>query len=62
MISYWERKLSIVSWDMPDFLATMAMGPVGRWHFEVLLDHETSCFVGLLTTDPIYTLIGLVAL
>ena len=30
--------------------------------FEVSLDHETSCFYGLLTTDPISTLVGLVAL
>ena len=29
---------------------------------EVTLDHETSCFYGLWTSDPICTSVGLVAL
>ena len=35
---------------------------LGDCIFEVSLDHETSCFYGFLTTDPICTSVGVTVL
>ena len=46
IIKYWTHQTFWQPWQLD---------PLGGSILEVYLDHETSCFYGLLTTDPAHT-------